>query len=109
MDSTAAYEIVNYLSSVAVNLNIAVIMTIHQPSAIVFDMLDDLLLMESGRTVFNGTIKDAPQYFASIGYLNSDDINPADYYLELAQKPIEGEEGASWSSKFAATTEFLCA
>lgn len=79
-------------------------MTIHQPSAIVFDMLDDLLLMESGKVVFNGKIKEAPQYFATIGYLNSDDINPADYYLELAQKPIEGEDGASWNSKFTSST-----
>ena len=75
-------------------------MTIHQPSAIVFEMLDDLLLMENGKIVYNGTIVEAPQYFDSIGYPNSEGINPADFYLELVQCPIESGDGVTWSSKY---------
>jgi ABC-type multidrug transport system ATPase subunit len=46
LDSTAAFSIVQYLSIVAKEMNVAVIMTIHQPSALVFDLLDSLYLLE---------------------------------------------------------------
>ena len=66
-------------------MDIAVIMTIHQPSAMVFDMMDDLFLLEMGHLVLGGSIKDAADYFASIGLDNPENINPADYYLDLIQ------------------------
>jgi hypothetical protein len=60
-------------------------------------MLDDLFLLESGRLVYKGSIPDAIPYFTSIGYGNPKGINPADYYLDLAQ----GEaEGPSWQTRF---------
>ena len=39
------------------------------------------------RTVFIGDIKSASEFFASLGLTNNTNINPADFYLELAQKP----------------------
>jgi hypothetical protein len=66
-------------------MNIAVIMTIHQPSAMVFDMIDDLFLLESGRLVYGGSVTDAKGYFDSIGLTNPEETNPADYYLDLIQ------------------------
>ena len=35
LDSTAAFSIVSYISKIAKSTNVAVIMTIHQPSALV--------------------------------------------------------------------------
>lgn len=86
LDSTAAYSIVQYLAKVAKSMNIAVIMTIHQPSALVFEMIDDLFLLEMGRLVYGGSVIDAHEYFSSIGLTNPDKINAADYYLDLIQK-----------------------
>jgi len=98
LDSTAAYSIVSYLVKLARKINIAIIMTIHQPSAMVFDMLDDLFLLERGRIVYGGSIQNAKLYFDSLGFSNPDSINPADYYLELVQnKP---ENGKTWSELF---------
>ena len=94
LDSTAAYSIVQYLSIVAKATHVAVIMTLHQPSGLVFDLLDDLFLLESGKVVYSGSIPNAAEYFASIGYLNPDSINPADYYLDLALKPPTN--GGKW-------------
>ena len=61
-------------------------------------MLDDLLLLESGRLVYKGSIPDAAQYFTSIGFGNPKGINPADYYLELAQG--DAAEGTTWQTRF---------
>lgn len=99
LDSTAAYSIVQYLSIVAKATNVAVIMTLHQPSGLVFDMLDDLFLLESGKVVYSGSIRAASDYFASVGYDNPDSINPADYYLDLALNPPAN--GGKWSDLYA--------
>jgi ATP-binding cassette, subfamily G (WHITE), member 2, SNQ2 len=99
LDSTAAFSIVQYLSIVAKATNVAVIMTLHQPSGLVFDMLDDLLLLESGKVVYAGSIPAAAEYFASIGYENPASINPADYYLDLALNPPA--HGGNWSELYA--------
>jgi hypothetical protein len=97
LDSTAAFSIVSYLVTVAKATNVAVIMTIHQPSALVFDMLDDLLILETGRVVYGGSLTSADAYFASVGYDNPEKLNPADYFLELVMTPpAEG----SWPQQF---------
>lgn len=85
LDSTAAYSIVNYLSKMTRKTKVAVIMTIHQPSALVFEMLDDLFLMEKGRLVYGGSIANSGAYFSTLGMNNPHSINPADYYLDLVQ------------------------
>ncbi|CAM9188663.1 unnamed protein product, partial [Ectocarpus fasciculatus] len=87
LDSTAAFSIVSYLVTVAKATNVAVIMTIHQPSALVFEMLDDLLLLETGKVVYGGSLSGADAYFESLGYGNPEKVNPADYFLELVMNP----------------------
>jgi len=104
LDSTAAYSIVNYLVKMARRTNVAVIMTIHQPSALVFDLLDDLFLLERGRVVYGGSIPAAAEHFASLGHTNPDKINPADYYLDLVQLPPRPEEpDVTWRDMFNGT------
>jgi ABC-type multidrug transport system ATPase subunit/ABC-type multidrug transport system permease subunit len=95
LDSTASYSIVKYLVQIAKTTNVAVIMTIHQPSALMFDMLDDLLLLETGRIAYGGSVKAAALYFSNVGFANPHMINPADYYLELVQKN-PSEDGRTW-------------
>lgn len=102
LDSSAAYSIVEYLVSIAAKTNVAVIMTIHQPSALVFDMLDDLMLLENGHLAYAGTLDNAKDYFKSVGYPNDEQINPADYYLDIIQQP-PAKEGDTWKDMFAAS------
>jgi hypothetical protein len=42
-----------------------------------------------------GSIKNAGEYFASIGLTNEENINPSDYFLELAQKPPPGADSST--------------
>jgi ABC-type multidrug transport system ATPase subunit len=102
LDSTAAFSIVSYLVTVAKATNVAVIMTIHQPSALVFEMLDDLLLLETGKVVYGGSLSGADAYFESIGYENPEKVNPADYFLELVMVPPAS--GGTWPDKFTASS-----
>lgn len=101
LDSTAAFSIVNYLKIMAKATNVAIIMTIHQPSALVFDLLDSLYLLEMGHLVYSGKISAASDYFSSIGYNNPDGVNLADHYLELVQNPPDTDKSeVTWNSLF---------
>lgn len=104
LDSSAAYSIVKYLSELSAETNVVVIMTIHQPAQIVFDMLQDLYLLESGRLAYFGPLSATNTYFLNCGYECESGVNPADFYLDLVSKAPTS--AATWmalynSSKFA--------
>lgn len=56
LDSLAAFNIIRFLRKLA-SVGQAILCTIHQPSAVLFDEFDDLLLLQSGgRVVFHGEL-----------------------------------------------------
>lgn len=56
LDSLAAYNIIRFLRKLA-NVGQAVLCTIHQPSAVLFEEFDELLLLQSGgRVVYHGEL-----------------------------------------------------
>ena len=88
VDSSGAFAIVSYLTQLAIKTDIAVIMTIHQPSEMVFELLEDLLILENGgRVAYFGERNGCQKYFSSIGFSCPDDMNPADLYLDLVYAP----------------------
>ena len=60
-----------------------VIATIHQPSRRIFEMFDRLILMSEGKFVYQGLREEAKEYLGSIGYVITDYINPADFFINL--------------------------
>lgn len=83
LDSSSALNIVKYISAVARATNVVCIMTIHQPAAAVFNSLDDLYLLETGRLVYFGRLDKGSAYFSSLNMHCTTGCNPADYYLDL--------------------------
>ena len=65
----------------------AILCTIHQPSSLLFESFDRLLLLErGGKTVYFGDIgedsKTVREYFARHGAVCPPSVNPAEYMLE---------------------------
>lgn len=89
VDSSAAFSIVKHLAEVAKSMNVAVIMTIHQPSEMVFALLQDLLLLEGGRLAYNGPLLSTERYFKSLRYHCSKKGGLADFYLDQIYKSPE--------------------
>jgi ABC-type multidrug transport system ATPase subunit len=87
LDSYAAYNIINILKDLA-RLGCTVISTIHQPSSEVFHLFDRVLLLASGRLIYDGLV-DGPSgmsdYFKRIGYPVPPETNPADHVMFLMQ------------------------
>ncbi|GAA5843719.1 hypothetical protein JCM11251_003474 [Rhodosporidiobolus azoricus] len=86
LDGQSAYNIVRFLRKLAA-AGQAILVTIHQPNAMLFENFDRLLLLKKGgRTVYFGDIGSDShvlrEYLARNGAHCPDDANPAEYMLE---------------------------
>ncbi|KAH7152018.1 ABC-2 type transporter-domain-containing protein [Dactylonectria estremocensis] len=95
LDGQSAYNIVRFMRRL-VDGGQAVLCTIHQPSAVLFDAFDSLLLLaKGGRMAYFGetgqysdTLLD---YFARNGATCPEGVNPAEHIVEVIQGNTEVE------------------
>lgn len=90
LDSFSAEQVVKVLTRVA-QAGTSVLFTIHQPSSEVFKKFDNLILMNRGRIMFRGPLKDLDQEFANRNFPFPTNYNPADWILILAQERSDTE------------------
>ncbi|KAI2473412.1 ABC-2 type transporter [Annulohypoxylon bovei var. microspora] len=101
LDSGAAFNIVRFLRKLA-DAGQAILCTIHQPSAVLFEIFDELILLKSGgRVVYAGDLgKDSQKlinYFESNGAPKCPpDENPAEWMLEAIGAGNPDYEGQDW-------------
>ncbi|KAF1833952.1 ABC transporter [Decorospora gaudefroyi] len=96
LDGQAAFNTVRFLRRLA-DVGQAVLVTIHQPSALLFAQFDSLLLLaKGGKTVYFGdigndatTVKD---YFGRYDALCSLGANPAEHMIDV----VSGTDGKDW-------------
>ncbi|KAF9003771.1 hypothetical protein BDZ89DRAFT_1080859 [Hymenopellis radicata] len=86
LDAQSAWNLVRFLRKLA-DQGQAILCTIHQPSSLLFESFDRLLLLErGGETVYFGDIgADSHvlrEYFARHGAVCPGNVNPAEYMLE---------------------------
>lgn len=102
LDSQAAYNIVRFLRKLA-DAGQAILCTIHQPSAVLFEEFDELLLLKSGgRVVYHGSLgKDSRHlidYFEGHGAKKCPkSMNPAEYMLEAIGAGDPNYKGDDWA------------
>lgn len=105
LDSQAAFNVVRFLRKLA-DSGQAILATIHQPSAILFEEFDNLMLLKSGgRLVFHGELgkdsKNLIKYFESNGAKKCPkDMNPAEYMLEAIGAGDPNYKGDDWGDKW---------
>ena len=106
LDSQSAWSIVAFLRKLA-DSGQAILCTIHQPSAILFQEFDRLLfLMRGGKTIYFGDIgknsRTLLDYFEGNGAPKCDDeANPAEYMLDICGKKADRD----WSEVWKETVE----
>jgi len=110
LDSAAAFNIIRFLRKLA-DSGQALLVTIHQPSAVLFEYFDELLLLKSGgRVVYHGTLgKDSREM---IGYFEKNgakqcphDANTAEYMLEAIGAGNPDYKGQDWGEVWASSPE----
>ena len=100
LDSSAAYSVVQHLADLAGCLKIAVIMTIHKPAEMVFDMLQDLYILEAGRLAYSGPMTCCEKYFKALGYKCPFKTDVADFIMDILNKPPLVLHQSSWQTLY---------
>ncbi|KAI8963365.1 ABC-2 type transporter-domain-containing protein [Daldinia sp. FL1419] len=111
LDSGAAFNIVRFLRKLA-DAGQAILCTIHQPSAVLFEIFDELILLKSGgRVVYAGELgKDSQkliEYFESNGGPKCPpDANPAEWMLEAIGAGNPDYAGQDWGDTWLQSESF---
>lgn len=109
LDSQSSWAICSFLRKLA-NSGQAVLCTVHQPSAILFQQFDRLLfLAKGGKTVYFGNIGEDSRtlldYFQQHGARTCDkEENPAEYILEIISN-VTNNKGEDWHSVWKGSGE----
>ena len=110
LDSGAAFNIIRFLRKLA-DSGQALLVTIHQPSSVLFEHFDELILLKSGgRVVYHGELgKDSRQlidYFQRNGaHKCPKRANPAEYMLEAIGAGDPDYNGKDWGDVWANSPE----
>jgi len=111
LDGQSAYNVVRFLRKLA-SAGQAILCTIHQPNALLFENFDRLLLLKKGgRCVYFGGIgKDSQiirDYFARNGAVCPVEANPAEFMLEAigggSQRQMGGDK--DWADRWLESEE----
>jgi ABC-type multidrug transport system ATPase subunit/ABC-type multidrug transport system permease subunit len=110
LDAQSSFNIIRFIRKLA-DAGWPVLCTIHQPSAILFDHFDHLLLLvRGGRTAYHGEIGEDARtminYFESNGGPKcSPAANPAEYILEVVGAGTAGKAKKDWADVWANSPE----
>lgn len=88
LDSTSAFMVVKVLQRIAHSGSI-VIMTVHQPSYRILGLLDHLIFLSRGQTVYNGPPDGLHSFFSDLGHPIPENENPTEFALDLIRE-LEG-------------------
>jgi ABC-type multidrug transport system ATPase subunit len=97
LDGQAAYNTVRFLRKLA-EAGQAILVTIHQPSALLFAQFDKLLLLAAGgKTVYFGDIGQSAntvkEYFGRHGAICPPEVNPAEYIIDV----VSAKDSLDWN------------
>ena len=94
LDAFQAQTMMTVLRSLA-SEGCTVIITIHQPSSKVWRMLDDVLLLSGGRTVYFGQRVACLPNFEALGHICPHETNPAEFVLDVISVDPKTEKACS--------------
>ncbi|KAJ3672534.1 hypothetical protein LUZ60_007255 [Juncus effusus] len=93
LDSTSAFRVVEVLKTIAQRGSI-VILSIHQPSYRIVNLLDRLLFLSRGQTIYYGPPRGLPMFCSEFGKPIPDKENPIEYLLDLIRNREATPNGA---------------
>lgn len=110
LDSGAAFNIIRFLRKLA-DSGQALLVTIHQPSSVLFEYFDELILLKSGgRVAYHGELGKDSRYLVDYFEQNGAHkcpprVNPAEYMLEAIGAGDPNYKGKDWGDVWASSPE----
>ena len=83
LDSAMAAEVMHIVKAQLQGLGCTLVVTLHQPSPVIFEMLDHLILLKEGKVLYMGQGSMEPcKHFERLGYPYRQGYNIAEFLLE---------------------------
>ncbi|GAV77258.1 ABC_tran domain-containing protein/ABC2_membrane domain-containing protein, partial [Cephalotus follicularis] len=95
LDSTSAYMVVKVLQRIAQSGSV-VIMSIHQPGSRITGLLDRMLFLSRGQTVYSGSPTNLASFLSDFGHPIPENENRTEFALDLIRE-LEGSAGGTKS------------
>merc|ERR1712151_499688 len=107
LDSESAFRVMKFLKSYVQEGNDRrVILTIHQPSSYLWQLIDNVVLLAKGQLLYSGSREHMETFFEVKGYPTPPNFNPADHYVTVANDEFYSEEKKlavnEWADAFKA-------
>ncbi|KAK1297197.1 ABC transporter G family member 6 [Acorus calamus] len=93
LDSTSTFMVVKVLQRIAKSGSI-VVMTVHQPSSRILGLLDRLIFLSRGQTVYYGPPEALPSFFSAFGRPMPENENWTEFALDVI-RDLEGSPGGT--------------
>ncbi|KAJ7977049.1 ABC transporter G family member [Quillaja saponaria] len=104
LDSTSAFMVVKVLQRIAQSGSI-VVMSVHQPSSRILSLLDRLIFLSHGQTVYSGSPENLPVFFAEFGHPVPENDNRTEFALDLIRELEETPGGTKKLVEFTKSWE----
>ncbi|CAN0916438.1 ABC transporter G family member 28, partial [Linum grandiflorum] len=96
LDSSSSQLLLKALRREALE-GVNICMVVHQPSYTLFRMFDDLILLaKGGLTAYHGPVKKVEEYFAGLGIIVPDRVNPPDYFIDILEGILKPSTGVHY-------------
>ncbi len=83
LDSVTALSLVHTLRGLAHKEHVTIVATLHQPSRRMYDLFDDLLILDHGEVVYQGVAAELDAFFAGVGFECPESMNPTEWALTV--------------------------
>eukprot|EP00644_Phytophthora_capsici_P006823 jgi/Phyca11/58009/gw1.8.246.1 len=104
LDSATTFDVISTQRNLAKELNKTVVISLLQPSPQVFNLFDDVLLLNDGYVMYHGPCAEVMNYFEDLGFKCPRSRDVADFLMDLGtdkQRPYEVGAVPRTASEFA--------
>ena len=99
LDAFQSQKVIELLKTISKKGKNTVIASIHQPRSTVYSLFDDVTLLSEGRIIYTGPNTEMKSHFSSLGYSCPNNVNPAEWVVDLVSIDYSSPETEAASRK----------